>query len=54
MCNRLDFVCNRALAGITFFEYAIRNTVNKKTYEADARLAEIRKQKYLYAKLPNK
>ena len=43
----VGFSCNRALAGITFFFKESRNTLIKKTYEADARFAEIIKQKYL-------
>ena len=43
-----------ARAGITFFSMAIKNTYKKKkTYEADARCAEIGNKKYLYAQFPN-
>jgi len=39
LCRVLEIV---ALAGITFFSMAIKNTYKKKkTYEADARCAEI-------------
>ena len=51
LCRVLEIV---ALARITFFSMAIRNTYNKKkTYEADARCAEIGNKKYLYAQFPN-
>jgi len=41
------------LARITFFSMVIRNTyTKKKTYEADARCAEIGNKKYLYAQFP--